>query len=229
MIRRTREAGTLLTRRSAIAALAAATVLDRGRALAGTTAMGAGGPMPAPGQILGRTGAPVFEQVFSWTCSHCADFHTHAFGEIRRRFIDTGKIRWIFTDLPADRPSLAIAAIARAVDMPRRMELTDRLMTNQKAWMTAPDPLAAAIELAAKAGIDPKFAEHAARDPLAKQTVIEQAARVMRRGISSTPALIEETRAMNPGLTPTPARQTMGVYNGVTLDSAVHIITLATA
>src|SRR5262245_2972718 len=54
-------------------------------------------PTAIPDQILGKADAPVtVVEYASLTCSHCRDFHKETFPEVQKRFIDTGKIRFIF-------------------------------------------------------------------------------------------------------------------------------------
>ena len=36
----------------------------------------------------------------SMTCPHCARFHETTFPELKKRYIDTGKVRFIFREFP---------------------------------------------------------------------------------------------------------------------------------
>src|SRR5262245_55686590 len=53
--------------------------------------------------ILGNAKAKVTVVEFaSLTCSHCARFAQTVYPEIKKNYIDTGKIRFVFKDFPLD-------------------------------------------------------------------------------------------------------------------------------
>src|SRR5690242_1239285 len=61
-------------------------------------------PDPLGDIILGSTEAPVtIIEYASMSCPHCARFALVTFPEIRKRYIDTGKVRFIFREFPLDR------------------------------------------------------------------------------------------------------------------------------
>ena len=60
-------------------------------------------PGPLPDQVLGAAEAPVtIVEYASMTCPHCADFHAKTYPELKKRYIDTGKVRFIFREFPLD-------------------------------------------------------------------------------------------------------------------------------
>ena len=36
------------------------------------------------------------------TCPHCAQFHEKTYPELKKRYIETGKVRFIFREFPLD-------------------------------------------------------------------------------------------------------------------------------
>ena len=67
----------------------------------------------APGPLedisLGKADAPnVIVEYASMTCPHCADFQTKVFPELKTKYIDTGKVRYMLREFPLD--NLAAAA-----------------------------------------------------------------------------------------------------------------------
>jgi protein-disulfide isomerase len=64
--------------------------------------------------ILGRRDAPLTMIEFSdYQCPYCKAFHTGTFDELKKNWIDTGKLRFISWDLPLDfHPNAARAAQA---------------------------------------------------------------------------------------------------------------------
>ncbi|MGA2041399.1 MAG: thioredoxin domain-containing protein [Bryobacteraceae bacterium] len=54
-------------------------------------------------QMLGSKDAPVTMVEFTdYQCPYCQAFHTQTFGELKKNFIDTGKVRFYSRDLPLD-------------------------------------------------------------------------------------------------------------------------------
>jgi protein-disulfide isomerase len=54
-------------------------------------------------QVLGSKNAPVTMVEFTdYQCPFCQAFHTQTFGELKKNFIDTGKVRFYSRDLPLD-------------------------------------------------------------------------------------------------------------------------------
>ena len=52
----------------------------------------------------------------SMTCSHCAEFHNTTFQKIKKDYIETGEVRYIFREFPIDKLAMATSMLARCVD-----------------------------------------------------------------------------------------------------------------
>ena len=65
-------------------------------------------------QPLGNPGAKVALIEFAdYQCPYCERFYTQSFGSLKNRFIDTGKVMYVYRDLPAPNRAQALpAAIA---------------------------------------------------------------------------------------------------------------------
>jgi len=76
----------------------------------------------------------------SVTCPHCANFYLNSFPSLKKDYIDTGKIKFIFRDLPTPPADLALAAamVARCAPGNRGLGIVDKLFRNQEEWMKAP-------------------------------------------------------------------------------------------
>jgi protein-disulfide isomerase len=81
---------------------------------------------------MGKDEAPVTMVEFSdYQCSHCAKFHSEAFQAIRKKYIESGKVRFISRDLPlVFHPWAMVAAEASrcAGDQGKYWEMRDGLM-----------------------------------------------------------------------------------------------------
>src|ERR1700726_1469595 len=54
--------------------------------------------------VLGSDKAPVTViEYASMTCPHCAHFSADTFPELKKRYIDTGKVRFLFREFPPDQ------------------------------------------------------------------------------------------------------------------------------
>ncbi|MBF0248208.1 MAG: thioredoxin domain-containing protein, partial [Alphaproteobacteria bacterium] len=63
---------------------------------------------------IGKADAPVVMNDYSsLTCPHCAAFHTTTLNQIKKDYVDTGKVRVVFHDFPLDRIALAAMMLTR--------------------------------------------------------------------------------------------------------------------
>src|SRR4051812_24569955 len=76
----------------------------------------------------------------SMTCPHCAKFYNESFPLLKKDYIDTGKIKFVFRDLPTPPRELAFAAaqIARCAPAERGMGMIQMLYKHQEEWMQNP-------------------------------------------------------------------------------------------
>jgi len=93
-------------------------------------------PVTAADRVLGRAGAPVtVVEYASFVCSHCANWHLNVLPEFKTRFIDTGKVRLVFRDLPTEPAQVAAsaAAVARCAAPERYFDVAGAFMHGQAA------------------------------------------------------------------------------------------------
>jgi protein-disulfide isomerase len=76
----------------------------------------------------------------SLTCPHCAKFYVESFPKLKKDYIDTGKIRFVFRDLPTPPRELAFAAakLARCAPEGRGLGLIEMMYKHQEEWMQNP-------------------------------------------------------------------------------------------
>jgi protein-disulfide isomerase len=61
-------------------------------------------PGPLGDEIQGQADAPVtIVEYASMTCPHCSHFHETTYPELKKKYIDTGKVRFIFREFPLDQ------------------------------------------------------------------------------------------------------------------------------
>jgi len=110
---------------------------------------------------LGETDAPVTViEYASVTCPHCANFHENIFPDIKKNYIDTGKIRFVFREFPTAPAELSVVGsmLARcAADKGGEdayFLVLDSLFKTQKTWIFGDNPRNELIKIASQAGMD---------------------------------------------------------------------------
>ena len=105
-------------------------------------------------RYLGRLDAPIkFIEFVSMTCSHCADFHINTLPEIKKKYIDSGKLRLELRDFPLDGLALRASAMARLIDSKKYYNFVDMLFKKQKKWSRSEDPINELKKLGRLAGL----------------------------------------------------------------------------
>ena len=106
-----------------------------------------------------RDKAPVtIVEYASMTCPHCAHFQETTFPEIKKRYIDTGKVRYILRDFPLDswraRPSCWRTAPPRATRT-NIIPWSRRCSRQQRTWAVE-KPVPPLLAIAKQAGLSEK-------------------------------------------------------------------------
>lgn len=102
-------------------------------------------------KMVGKADAPItIIEYSSLTCPHCAKFHKETFPKVKSDWIDTGKAKLIFRDLPWDPLAQATAMISHCSG-DRYFAFLDTFFRTQDQWARSPQPLAA-IKTIAKLG-----------------------------------------------------------------------------
>ena len=132
-----------LSRRSMVAALVAG-------------AFGAAAAMPALAQSKGPTEVPVEElmkqvglpdlatgpadakvtvvEYASMTCPHCAHFTKDVWPALKSKYVDTGKVRFVFREYPLNDLAIAGSMLARCAGNDKAFELIEVLFQKQDEW-----------------------------------------------------------------------------------------------
>ena len=143
---------------------------------------------PAGDIVLGSDKAPVTViEYASMTCPHCAHFSTTTFPELQKRYIDTGKVRFIFREFPLDALAAAGFMLARCAGKDKFMPIVETLFAKQPEWMVQ-KPIGPLQTIAKQFG----FTEQSFDQCLANQKVLDgiQAVRdhaATKLGVNSTP------------------------------------------
>lgn len=94
-------------------------------------------PVRPDDRTTGAADAPVTLTVYmSTTCGHCADWRTDDYPAFRAKYVDSGKVRVVYRDLPTPPQRLAIAgvALARCAPPERYDAVLDALFAGQAVY-----------------------------------------------------------------------------------------------
>ncbi|WP_316979297.1 DsbA family protein [Shumkonia mesophila] len=107
-----------------------------------------------PEMALGSADAPltIYEHS-SLTCGHCANFHRVTLPEIKKAYIDTGKVRLVFRDFPLDNLAYAAALLPHCAGPQRYFGFLEVLFRTQETWAGGKDPLGELKKVARLGGL----------------------------------------------------------------------------
>ncbi|MCG7520632.1 DsbA family protein [Ruegeria sp. Ofav3-42] len=144
---------------------------------------------------LGAEDAPVeIIEYASYTCPHCANFHTGAFKELKKDFIDTGKVKFIYREVYFDRYGLWASMVARCGGPEKFFGISDLIYEGQSEWTKAGGPAEIVDELrkiGRLAGIDNDQLEACLQDGTRAQTLVAwYQENAERDGVQATPSFV---------------------------------------
>ena len=113
--------------------------------------------LAAPGPLgdvaLGPADAKVtIVEYASLTCSHCAAFHKDTWPELKKRYVDTGQVRFILREFPLDPLATAGFMLARCDGEAKYYPIVDLLFAQQSVWAFSKKPLDALQQMMRQAG-----------------------------------------------------------------------------
>ena len=161
-------------------------------ALAGGTAARAQTKLPDAGPLgdvwLGSADAKVsIVEYASLTCSHCATFHSATWPELKKKYIDTGKVRFTLREFPLDPLATAGFMLARCNGNDKYIPMTDLLFAQQRNWAFTDKPVDALSSLVKQAG----FTQESFEACLKRQDIYDAVTVVKdggaKAGVDSTP------------------------------------------
>jgi protein-disulfide isomerase len=139
-------------------------------------------PEALPDMAMGSDKAPVtIVEYASMTCPHCAHFEETTFPDLKKRYIDTGKVRFIFREFPLDPLASAGFMLARCAgekDHDKYFAMIETLFRQQQRWVVA-KPVPPLLAIAKQAG----FTEQSFDACLANQTLLDGIEKVRQRAI----------------------------------------------
>lgn len=107
-----------------------------------------------PDMAWGREDAPVtLIKYASLTCPYCKQFHATVFPELKRAYIDTGKVRFIIREFPIGRTSGNATIALRCAPPEKYLDLYGKFLAQQPAWVSQEVRLDAIYNIAKQVGM----------------------------------------------------------------------------
>jgi protein-disulfide isomerase len=152
--------------------------------------------------VMGRADAPVtIVEYASLTCPHCANFHNNSLPQLKKAYIDTGKVRLVYRDFPLDRLALAGSMLARCFGRDRYLDFVGILFEDQRRWARSSNPMKSLGQIARLGGMSTDQFESCFKDKKIQTAILEQRLQGTKIfQVNSTPTLIINGRKFSSAL-----------------------------
>jgi protein-disulfide isomerase len=149
-------------------------------------------PTTLPDMAIGDAKAPVTViEYASMTCPHCAHFQETTYPDIKKKYIDTGKVRYIFREFPLDNLAAAVFMLARCnadTNSEKYFAFVDTMFRQQGTWAVE-KPLDPLLAISKQAG----FTKETFDACLSNQKVLDGIEQMRQRAVdkfkvNSTPS-----------------------------------------
>jgi protein-disulfide isomerase len=154
---------------------------------------------PLAARSKGSLDAPVtVYEMADFQCPACRQFAVQVLPTLEREFIETGKVRWVFINLPLTSihpNAMAAAEVAMCAARQggnRFWRLHDLLFQEQDAWAKVPQPRAVLVSMARRAGADRAKLVACLDGGTVRAEVELDAQRAARSGARGTPSFYIE-------------------------------------
>ena len=170
-------------------------------------------PGPLGDEIQGPADAPVtIVEYASMTCPHCSHFHETTYPEMKMKYIDTGKVRFIFREFPLDPLAAAASMLARCAGKDKFFPLIEAFFSQQKDWVVQ-KPLQPMFAIAKQAG----FTQQSFDECLANQQLLNGIEQTRTRAqekfsVNSTPTFFINGKIFRGALTPEELDKQVAAY-----------------
>jgi protein-disulfide isomerase len=168
----------------------------------------AGDPITAHDMTMGNPAAKVvFIEYAAPMCPHCAHFNADIMPEIKKAYIDTGKVFYVFRVYPIGAPDGVAEKLARCMPRAKYFPFMDQLFRNQQQWdpeYGVQDVRGALLQQARIAGMNEEQFNACTTDTK-EEAVINQVASdgQAKYNIGGTPTIVVNGVVVSPGTVPT--------------------------
>lgn len=142
----------------------------------------------------GEDAAVVIFEIADFQCPYCARFAAEIAPALDEKYVESGRVQWVFVNLPLPNHPLAWhaaeAALCAGVAGDQFWPMHDRLFEEQEEWADSDDPDARFAQYAADLGVPgDAFRRCTAEDEVAS-LILQDFSSAVSAGISGTPTFI---------------------------------------
>ena len=184
----------LLDRRKFVALSSAAAVAPNiGFAAQAESVSGLFDDIPLEDNVMGDVNAKVtIVEYASMTCPHCKTFHEEVLPGIKKKYVETGKVKFILRPFPfdGDRRGEAAFMLAKCAPNDNYYAMVDALFNTQHSWASGENPVPELLQLSKLSGMtEATFKACLGNQELLTKIVAGRNKAVKDFGVNSTPTL----------------------------------------
>jgi protein-disulfide isomerase len=122
----------------------------------------------------------VVVEYFAPGCVHCSEYHANIFPQIKRKYIDTGRIAYVMREFVGSRQDLEASLLARCTaDKNSYLNIMRQILTTQDAWVWYQDYRKRLIDIGIKHNISAEQYELCRQDESKTRILINNAKRAV--------------------------------------------------
>ena len=121
----------------------------------------------------------------SASCPHCAAFHNETFGALKKEYIDTNKIRFVFREFPHNDAALAAFMLARSVPKDAYFPMIDIFFKTQDVWLQ--NPREGLFNIAKQAGFTQEAFDKVITDKALAKSILDIRDKAESFGVTGIP------------------------------------------
>jgi len=181
---------------------------DSSDGVAAAAQTGAKDPITEHDMTMGNPAAKVvFIEYAAPMCPHCAHFNNDILPDIKKTYIDTGKVFYVFRVYPIGAPDGVAEKLARCLPKAKYFPFMDQLFHSQQQWdpeFGVQDVRGALLQQARIAGMSEEQFNACTTDTK-EEAMINQVASdgQARYNITGTPTVVVNGVNVSPGVVPT--------------------------
>lgn len=145
--------------------------------------------------VQGAEDAPItMIEYASYTCPHCAAFHQGTYQEIKKNYIETGKVKLIYREVYFDKYGLWASMVARCGGSEKFFGISDLIYKGQSEWSklgSAPEIVNEFRKIGRLAGIGEEQLDVCLQDAEKAQTLVAwYQTNAETDGVTGTPSFV---------------------------------------
>ena len=152
-----------------------------------------GGGVSADDMSMGSANAKVtVVEYASASCPHCAEFNNEVFPAFKAKYIDSGKVHYVFREFITPPPEVAVAGflVARCAGKDKYFSVLDAIYHGQQAMYQSGDYHGALLRIAQSAGLSEQQFNTCTTDDAAIKALNDRVDKAVKDGINGTPTFM---------------------------------------